>query len=224
VRRQLVVLSLAVVGVVPLLAGCAFFDGPSDDGLDGEGQVLATYTSGHATLKIDGSTMVLDQLGGESELISGFGADVYWYNDAGWGLRFEAYGDSGLSGNDVRIERVQTTYWATDGGGDCVVKVEKADATGLKGSATCHGLRWVDQLRGSRWGSDGPNYVKGEPAFDATIKFQAAPASPAPSSQSVPRSPAPSSQSVPRSQAPSSQSVPRSQAPSSPAVSASPAG
>jgi hypothetical protein len=194
VRRQLLVIAM-VVGAVPLLAGCDLLMGTgSYNGYDDDlGEELATYATGRATLEIDGRTIVLDQLGAGPHLISGFGADVYWYNEDGWGLRLNAYdGDMMMSGTDITIDRVQTTYWSANGFDDCVVEVDKADETGVKGSATCDGLRWSDQLRGSRGWSGGPSRVEGEPAFDSTITFEARPA---PGSQASPAptpSPSPS--------------------------------
>jgi hypothetical protein len=181
VRRKLLVLALAYAAV-PLLAGCAFLDDPAFD--DGFGAPLATYVTGRATLEIDGRTIVLDRLSAGPHLIQGAGADVYWYNEEGWGLRLSAFDMLGAGATNISIDRVRTTYWSADGYEDCLVKVETADETGVKGSATCDGLRWVDRLRGaSSWG-EGPGYVEGEPAFDATVVFEARPALGTPTSTS----------------------------------------
>ena len=173
--RRILVLALAI-GLVPALAGCDLLGVPAFDE-EGFGEPLATYATGSASLVIDGETIVLDQLSRGPHLYDGFGADVYWFNDDGWGLRLTSY-DAGLMGvGDITIDRVRTTYWSASGYDDCILELDLVDETGVRGSATCDGLRWVDQLRGGGW-SGGPPYVDGEPAFDATVEFSAAPALP----------------------------------------------
>lgn len=176
-RRLLVILALAI-GAAPTVSGCDLLGMPSTDDED-FGQPIATYTSGRATLVIDGRTIVLDQVSAGPHLYRDMGADVYWFNEEGWGLRLTSYGDGWMAGSDITIDRVQTTYWSAPGYGDCRLKVERLDATGAQGSASCDGLRWVDRLRGGSWRADEP-YVEGEPAFDAEVTFEAEPAGPPP--------------------------------------------
>jgi hypothetical protein len=193
VRRPLLVL-VPVLGAGLLLAGCELLGtGAFGDGLgDTFGEPLATYTAGRATIEIDGTTIVLDQLSAGPHLMAGFGADVYWFNEDGWGLRLSSYGGGPISSSDITIDRVRTTYWSAPGYGDCIVTVDTIDPTGVKGSATCDGLRWTDQLRGgTAWSAD-PRYVEGEPAFDATVTFEAEATGPGRAAASPNASPTPS--------------------------------
>lgn len=189
-RRQLLALAIALCAV-PLVAGCSLLMPGLDEFDEGLGDALATYGTGRATLEIDGRTIVLDKLNAGPHLYDGLGANVYWYNEDGWGLRLTTYDDGGwMPSNDVTIDRVQTTYWSAPGWGDCVLEVAVADATGVRGSARCDGLRWTDQLRGGNGWGEGPGVVEGEPAFDAIIEFEAAPAEAAPA-EPVPGSASP---------------------------------
>jgi hypothetical protein len=166
-----------IAGVVLSLVagGCAFFDYPEDD-FD-FGGVTTRYATGSATVTIGDERHVLDQVSPSSQLMSGFGAEVYWFNDEGWGLRLSGGTPGSLVPAMLAIDRVRTTYWsASDYSGRCSVKVDEADAKRLKGTATCTGLRWSDMLRGDVMSG---GYVEGEAPFDATIEFEAAPAVPA---------------------------------------------
>ncbi len=112
------------------------------------------------------------------------GADVYWFNDDGWGVRLSGGGVVGAfpMPPSISIDRVRTTYWsAMDVQDACKVTLDEIDAKGLRGTATCTGLRWSDMLRGGMQGfggADGNGFVPGEPAFDATIDFEALPKPP----------------------------------------------
>lgn len=167
----------AVLPAVALAAslvagGCVFLDPPGAD----LGAATTIYGTGRATMTVDGEEIVLDQVSTTSQLLTGFGPDVYWFNDEGWGLRLSGGGTGLLMPATVSIDRVRTTYWsAIDYGSGCRVTVAQADEQGVKGTATCTGLRWTDMLRGG----PGAGYVEGENPFDATVEFSAAPTSPA---------------------------------------------
>jgi hypothetical protein len=186
VRRLLLPL-LLLTGLLPSLAACDLLGAPPID--EDFGVALATYATGRATIEIGDEANVLDQVSPGPHLYEDMDGDVYWFNDDGWGLRLTSFGAGLMSSNDVTIDRVRTTYWSAPGYGDCIVDVETFDATGVRGTATCDGLRWIDQLRGGMTWTEGPRYVDGEPAFDATITFEAAPE---PGSAPTPASPEPS--------------------------------
>jgi hypothetical protein len=168
---------------VTSLAGCELLM-PSDafDSFDDFAEPIATYATGRATVKLGTETLVLDRIAPGPHVYKAGTVELYWYNDEGWGMRLMSFQDSGLLGefSDLSFDRVQTTYWTAMGGsgsgGDCAIRIERADATGLHGSATCTGLRWLDQLHGGTMSGNGPPFVEDQPAFDATVTFDAEPA------------------------------------------------
>ena len=172
-RRRTVAPLLAGLALSLALSGCALFDYPEDD----FGGVVSRYATGSATVTIGSERHVLDQVAPSSQLMAGFGAEVYWFNDDGWGLRLTGGTAGSMLPAMLSVDWVRTTYWsASDYGGQCNVKLDQADAKLVKGTATCTGLRWSDMLRGDVF--DG-GYVEGEAPFDATIEFEAAPKVPA---------------------------------------------
>ena len=54
----------------------------------------------------------------------------------------------------------------------CVTTIERADASGVAGSATCRGLEWTDYF-GSYSMTGFPQPIPGEEPFDAEITFEA---------------------------------------------------
>jgi hypothetical protein len=174
-RAPATIVSVALAAA--LLGGCELLYPPEDN----LGTALATYVTGHATMTIAGEDVELDQISPGPHLITDMGAEVYWFNDDGWGLRLSGGGAVGAFAMPamISIDRVQTTYWsAMDDGGQCRVTLDEIDAKGLRGSATCTGLRWSDVLRGGVggfWDPGGGPYVEGQPPFDATITFEAQP-------------------------------------------------
>ena len=73
----------------------------------------------------------------------------------------------------LQIDRiVGTAHWTTADPSRCIVTVELADETALRGTATCKGLRWSDTLATGFY-SMKPAYVEGEAPFDAEITFEA---------------------------------------------------
>jgi len=168
--RRTVAPLIAGLALAFAVGGCAFFE---DAPYDGFGTAGTAYAIGRATVTIGSEAHVLDQVAPSSQLVTGFGADVYWFNDDGWGLRLSGGTTGSMLPAALSIDRVRTTYWsAMDYSGRCRVTLDQADAKRVSGTATCTGLRWADMLRGD--GVPG-GYVEDEPPFDATIEFEAAP-------------------------------------------------
>jgi hypothetical protein len=179
VGRVVTLLALAMVAG-PGLTGCELLNPPADT----FGGTVASYQTGHATMTIGDQTIKLDQISPGPHLMRDLGAEVYWFNDAGWGLRLSGGGGASAFAMpaSVAIDRVRTTYLsAMDDNGECKVKLDEIDEQGLRGTATCTGLRWADMLRGGIGGygdTGGDRYDTGEPPFDATITFEALPKPP----------------------------------------------
>jgi hypothetical protein len=164
-----------------MLAGCGIlfpgFSGPGGEDF-ANASPIASYGQGHATITLgDGTVVELKKLRGEAELYKTFGASVTWESTDGWYLQANATGDVGLLGPPsayLSIERITgTEHWSTRDPGRCIVDVDKVDATGLKGAATCKGLEWRDALTYSIEGNQGA--IAGQKPFDATITFEASP-------------------------------------------------
>jgi hypothetical protein len=180
---------LALVGLamlIPAVAGCellfpGFAPPVGDPGFPGASP-LAEFGSGTAKIAIEGGeTLELGQLHGDAELNSFFGASISWENESGWYLRLLGAGDkAGGPAADfpatLTIDRiVDGEHWSTRDPERCLVDIDKADKTGVKGSATCKGLQWHDAL--ASYDISGPNedLVPDQPKFDATITFEALP-------------------------------------------------
>ena len=140
---------------------------------------LATYTKGSATVTIDGKKTSLDSLNGTAAIYQDFGAEVGWTDGAGLYLRF--YGEPGSPSGDgfVMLDRVvDGKHWttvdpgATGAPAGCKVTTAESPEKKLSGTASCHGLRWVDAI-GTGPLEQGP--IAGQPPFDAEITFEATP-------------------------------------------------
>jgi len=135
----------------------------------------ATFTKGSATLTIDGTASTLDKLSGNAAIYEGMGSEVGWTDGDGLYARF--YGEPGSVFGDgfVTIDRVVGgQHWTVADPSACKVTLEKNDATGVSGTATCKDLRWVDALTAGGSPTD-PGFIKGEEPFDAEITFEATP-------------------------------------------------
>ena len=136
---------------------------------------LATYTTGSATVTIDGTATTLGKLTGTAATYADFGTEVTWTDGAGLYLRFAgAPAFAGLPDSAyVVIDRIADgKHWTSSNPTACPVTVSKSNASGLSGSATCKGLRWMDALSAM---SLDPTPIAGEPAFDVAVTFEAAP-------------------------------------------------
>ena len=63
-------------------------------------------------------------------------------------------------------------HWTTYDPSRCIVDIEVADESAIRGSATCKGVEWYDAL--GNFGLGEPSEVD-EPPFDAEITFEATP-------------------------------------------------
>jgi hypothetical protein len=164
------------------VAGCQLlfpgFVPPDASGAFPEPSPIASFQSGRATIKLDGGeTIELTELHGTADLNTLFGARISWENESGWYLRLIGGGNSGGPEAEfpptLMIDRiVDDEHWTTRDD-RCVVDLDKADKTGVKGSATCKRLRWHDALAGYEF--NGNDLVPDQPKFDATITFEALP-------------------------------------------------
>jgi hypothetical protein len=157
--------------------------------------VLASYSSGTATAEIsrDGTveTITFDRVGDGSTLNGLIGASVTWRNDSGWVLSLNAYdvgsflapmasGESGPSSysGDVTLQRINgSDFWRADSygmaGSRCIVDIQEASETAVRGSATCRELRWTDGFAAPMPLEEA--YIETEEPFDAEITFEATP-------------------------------------------------
>ena len=176
-RRRLAILAASAL----LLSGCELLF--PDLGSDFEPpRALATYDRGLATLELeDGTTIVLDTVAKGSQLWSVMGADARWSNAEGWHLKLSG-GTSELAfGATLGLDRiVDGQHWTTSYNmAACAIDVDQSDADGLRGTARCHGLRWVDAL-GAPMFMEAEAFIEGQEPFDATVTFEARPAAEAP--------------------------------------------
>ncbi len=178
----------ALVGTALVLSGCQYLLGPLGGGpmlpgdpgafgsFDPNGPAFplpspeVTYTKGSAVVTLEGESWHLDRLSGPGSMNKELGTDVGWTDGNGHYLHLFFYG-SGVPNGPA----VLSIDWIADGRHlgipdptACMPKVDKSDATGVAGSATCKGLRWIDMLAGFMPPSPGP-------AFDAEITFEATP-------------------------------------------------
>jgi hypothetical protein len=135
---------------------------------------LATFTNGTATITIAGKVTKLDHLASPATLYAEFGASAGWTDGKGLYLEFASDGVAGVSSDAfLELDRISDgKHLATSDTDACTVTVKQSDIRGLSGTATCKGLRWADTMAN---GGFEPPLVADEPAFDATISFQAAP-------------------------------------------------
>jgi len=164
-------------------AGCSLLFGSGFGPLDPElpsSSPIAEFSDGSATIAIDGGEpIVLGILDAQSRIDSLFGSDVHWSNADGWHLRVNGAGSDFGGGVEIggtsmlTLDRIsEGRHWTTYDPTRCIVEVEVADETALRGTATCKGLEWYDAL--GSFGLTEPKDV-GEPEFDAEITFEATP-------------------------------------------------
>ncbi len=172
----------AILGLV--VGGCQYLYGyyppvpvPSDE--FAFPSPLATYATGRATIAIGGAQpIVLDSLVTPGTFYQSFGAEAAFRNADGWYVRVSGASTAapmlGMAGY-VQLDRVRDgRHWTTADPSRCIVTMETADTTRLKGRAECKGLRWSDAVA-TEFEMTGPTYIEGEPPFDAVITFEASP-------------------------------------------------
>lgn len=145
-------------------------------GQDPDPSPLATFTRARATISLsDGTTIILDRLSRGPHLYSVFGSSLRWSNADGWYLALGGAGaDTEYGAAYVQLDRVTGgQHWTSDELGRCQVTIASADKTGIRGSASCEGIRWMDALTSGF--SAEPPYVAGQDPFSAQITFSATP-------------------------------------------------
>jgi hypothetical protein len=176
--------ALALLGVaVALVAGgCELLMDSGGFGNDFPApSQIASFSTGHATIAIaGGETIELDKVDATSGIQTLMGSDVRWTGDDGWSLQVNGAGadfPDNMGGLDtpafLALDRIQDgNHWTTYDPSRCVVTVDVADKTGVRGSATCKGVEWFDALTGPSFTQPKP---VDQPKFDAEITFEAAP-------------------------------------------------
>ena len=173
-----VVLAVTLGGCELLMAGM-YGDGFYED--FPSSSPIASYASGRATIRIaGGETIVLDRLAPGSGVDALFGSQVRWSGADGWSLQLVgAGGDSGgmfdpdSDGYLVFDRIVDGQHLTTFDVDRCIIDVEVADATALRGSATCRGLQWYDAVD-RPMSLTSPSPVASAPISDAEVTFEAA--------------------------------------------------
>ena len=153
---------------------------PNDPGFDPEASFVpkATFKHGSATLTIGSKVIKLDRVVGSGYLSDEFGGQAAWTNGSGWYA--QAFGISEAASADgadafVSFDRIEGgQHWTVGDPTSCKVTVERAEVTGIAGTAVCPGLRWAD-LMAAYANPTGPVYVEGEAPFDAKLTFEATP-------------------------------------------------
>jgi hypothetical protein len=173
---------LGVVFLVTGVSGCALLDllmggsAPFDpDAPFPFPTASVTFTSGTASIVIDGKTMVLDQLVGEPGTVPELGTKVTWTDGEGFYLTFTGYPEviPVPESSFLSMDRVfENQHWMIYNPERCLTTTERADAGGISGSATCRGLEWSDYFASPN-GIGLPKEIPGVPAFDAEITFEA---------------------------------------------------
>jgi hypothetical protein len=169
----LLVVVLAGCDLLPLLGGEPFPSFDPDDPFPFPAD--ATWERGRATIELGGETIVLDQLDGDGTYSAELGITVGWTDGGSWHLTY--YGFPAVDGIEeegyLSLDRVfDGEHWVIYDSTRCVTTTDVADETGLEGTATCRDLRWSDYF-GSYSLSGVPDFIEGEPAFDAEITFEA---------------------------------------------------
>ena len=173
---------LAVGLIVTQLSGCSLLDlllGLPPDPFDPDEPfpiptAEAAYATGTATLTIDGETIVLDELVGEGRIDDVVGLTVRWTNGTGWYLGVESF-DMGGFGESAYVSLdwiAENRHWTVFNTYECEATIERANASGVKGAATCRGLEWTDVFDTMTM-SGPPSPIPGMQPFDAEITFEA---------------------------------------------------
>ena len=187
--RAVGILAAALVGgcATVVLGGCQAifgpgFGGPGFDGNFPSPSPIATYRSGTASIAIKGGdTIKLDTIAPGSGLDSIFGSNVRWTGPSGWNLRISGAGSAqglgaaiGAGGAMIAFDQIADGHhWTTFDPTRCIVDIKVADAKGIRGTASCKGVEWIDALD-MQFGPLGPKPAPA-PKFDAEVTFEAVP-------------------------------------------------
>jgi hypothetical protein len=138
----------------------------------------AYFKHGSATLTIGTQVIKLDKMVGQGFLSEQFGAQAAWTNGSGWYAQAFGISPAGSEyAEDALVSFdhiVNGQHWTVGDPSLCHIAVTRSDEKGLAGTATCPNLRWAD-LMAAYASPTGPVYIKGEPAFDAKLTFEASP-------------------------------------------------
>jgi hypothetical protein len=173
----------AVAAIVTQVGGCSVLDlllGVGPEPFDpGEPfpfpTAEATFSTGSATLELDGETVVLDEVLEDSGL-GEFGFTVTWENDDGWYLQLSGFPDEldfPGGGAYLSLHRLQDNeHLVVVDPSRCVTTIDASGADGVTGTATCRGLEWTDFFASYPL-SGVPKPIEGQEPFDAEISFEA---------------------------------------------------
>jgi hypothetical protein len=135
----------------------------------------ASFTTGQATIAITGGeTVVLDELTGAAGITLD-GVHVVWENQDGWYMSFTAYGSEEAFPGDsfLSLDRIMDReHWVVADPSRCITTTTQSGASGVRGTATCRGVRWADYFSAYA----GPGFAPPLPSvapFDAEITFEA---------------------------------------------------
>ena len=178
-----------VLGGCELLLGPAFGPGPGpgfepsfspdfEDPFPSPSQI-AVYNHGSATIRISTAgtadqTLELSRFYAGATADNIYGAQAHWSDGGSWHLRISGAGSSeeGFGGYLAFDRLLDGQHWTSLGDEDaCDVHVTTMTADAFRGTATCTGVQWFDELSSM----DGPGDPKpiDEPAFDAEVTFEA---------------------------------------------------
>ena len=169
----------ALAGIVALAfvaSGCELFYPPFDEDFPSSSPIAA-FDEGTATIAIaDGETIELTRVADGAGIDSLFGSTVRWMGPDGWSLQISGAGaepEFGMGSAYLTFDRIADgEHWTTFDPGRCIVDIEVADKTALRGTATCKGVEWYDALGGVMALEPSP---MDEPKFDAEVTFEATP-------------------------------------------------
>ena len=137
----------------------------------------ARYLSGTATMTIGDQVLTLDRLAAPGTLFKEFGADVIWANDDGWYIQLGG-GKANPGPTDdpayISLDRVtHGQHWISWDPVGCRISVLEADTVGVRGTASCSNMQWVDAIAGGM--AEEPTPIAGQAPFGAEITFLATP-------------------------------------------------
>ena len=143
----------------------------------GSGPAEATYHRGVASLTTGSTIHRLTRLAGTGTYFHEFGLDVVWTSGDGWYLQVggaKPNSDEATLPAYIAIDWVHDgQHWVTWDPSGCDITIDKADKSGLAGTAKCKDMRWVDAIVAGL--ADEPTRVVGQAAFSVRIEFAAAP-------------------------------------------------
>jgi hypothetical protein len=175
---------LAVVLLVAGVSGCSLLDllfglepppFDPDESFPPFPTAEATFTTGSATIELEGETVVLDEIRDDSSL-SEYGFSVTWTNGDGWYLQLYGFPEEMPfpGGGYLSLHRIEDNQHLTIlDPTRCVTTDEQSDADGIVGSATCRGLLWTDYFSSNATIGGFPQPIPGEEPFDAEITYEA---------------------------------------------------